>query len=211
MISSKYTKHVCQCSPRSTCSISLSNVARALTSPKGIKLYSYSPVVANAVFSRSWGSTSTCQYPLIKLRVENHAEPLRASSESSILGSGYEFLIVTLFKCLKSVHTLILPSFLQPRTTGAAQGLFDGMIIPWSNILLISFSHSSLFDFGIRPGLILIGLCFSISMACRTTFVWPKSSLFLANLSLFLSSIFSALGFWFSFSFVWDRVHRSSR
>ena len=140
MISSRCTKHVCQCSPRSTCSISLSNVAGVLTSSKGITFYSYSPpVVANAVFSWSWGSSSTCQYSLIKSRIENHMEPLKALSESLILGSGYESLIVTLFKCLKSVHILILPFFLWTRTTGAAQRLFDGTIIHWSNSLLISF------------------------------------------------------------------------
>ncbi|KRY53471.1 hypothetical protein T03_14003 [Trichinella britovi] len=50
-----------------------------LVQPKG---------VVKAVFSRSCGSTSTCQYPLARSRVENHCAPASASKVSSILGSG---------------------------------------------------------------------------------------------------------------------------
>ncbi|GBL73709.1 hypothetical protein AVEN_230698-1 [Araneus ventricosus] len=63
-------------SPRITVSISLSNVAGALQSSKGITLNCQSscPVV-KAVFSLSSYWISTCQYPLFKSNVENHWFP----------------------------------------------------------------------------------------------------------------------------------------
>ncbi|KRY56480.1 hypothetical protein T03_15708 [Trichinella britovi] len=49
----------------------------------------YSPKgVVKAVFSRSCCSTSTCQYPLTRSRVENHCAHASASKVSSILRSG---------------------------------------------------------------------------------------------------------------------------
>ena len=97
-MSSIYTKHVFQCSPASTESISLWKVAGALHNPKGITLNSKRPSdVQKAVFSRCSGLTCTCQYPLLKSSVENSLAPARVSRVSSILGMGYASFLVREF------------------------------------------------------------------------------------------------------------------
>ena len=82
----QYITHSDQVIPRSTHSISLSKVARVLTSPKGITLNSYGPPwVMQAVFSLSSASISTCQ---------NRAPP-RVFRMSSMCGRGYASTLVT--------------------------------------------------------------------------------------------------------------------
>ena len=67
----------------------------------GMTLNSNSPsCVQNAVLCMSFSSVSTCQNPQRRSRVEileNHGEPLKESSESSILGRGYASLRVSTF------------------------------------------------------------------------------------------------------------------
>ena len=46
----------------------------------------------NTIFCLSVLSISTCQYPDVKSKVENHLAPESASTESSIRGRGYECL-----------------------------------------------------------------------------------------------------------------------
>ena len=75
----------------STCSISRSKVAGSLQSPNGMILNCHSPwPVEKAVFSLELSSSWTCQYPLLRSRVENHSTPDNASILSSILGRGYK-------------------------------------------------------------------------------------------------------------------------
>ena len=56
-----------------------------------IKLKSWPPLVRNAVFSLSHSMIGTCQYPLLRSRVENQRAPCNASRRSSIRGRGCAF------------------------------------------------------------------------------------------------------------------------
>ena len=105
-------------------------VAGALQRPKGTWLNSYScpPLVRNAVFALSLSVMGTCQYPLLRSRVENHRAPWRASRRSSILGNGWASLTIAAFNCRKSTQKRRLPSFFLIMTTGEAHGLLDGQM-----------------------------------------------------------------------------------
>ena len=63
---------------------------------------------------------------------------------SLILGNGYGSFVVTLFNLRWSTHILLIPSFFATNTMGAAQGLFDDLIIPWSSKEAISSLNISL-------------------------------------------------------------------
>ena len=77
----------CRGRPASTSSISRSKVAGPLQSPNGMTLNCHSPwPVEKAVFSLELSSSWTCQYPLLRSRVENHSTPDNASMVSSIRG-----------------------------------------------------------------------------------------------------------------------------
>ena len=56
--------------------------------------------MAKAVFSLSSSRTGVCQNPDAKSNVENHLHPPKALTVSSILGMGYESLMVTAFSLL---------------------------------------------------------------------------------------------------------------
>jgi len=59
---------------------------------------------------------------LPKINIENIFAPFNWSKISSILGKGYFFFMVTLFSCLKSMHSLKVPSFFLKKSIGAPQG-----------------------------------------------------------------------------------------
>ena len=85
----------------STLSMSLSKVAGALHRPKLRTRNCHNPLsVQKAVFGLSSGLTGTCKYPLRWSSEENQEESDTKSSDSSILGNGYESFLVTLFSGL---------------------------------------------------------------------------------------------------------------
>ena len=92
----------------------------------------------NAVFCLSLSDISTCQYPLAKSKVENHLDPDKVSNVSSILGKGYESLIVLALIFQQSTQNLVDPSFFLTKTMGEAQGLEEGSMTPRLSILSIS-------------------------------------------------------------------------
>ena len=65
-------------------------VAGALHRPKGTWLNSNSCplLVQNALLALSCSVIGTCQYPLLRSKVENHLAPWRASRRSSIRSRG---------------------------------------------------------------------------------------------------------------------------
>src|SRR6266542_484553 len=78
--------------------INLWNVAGALHNLKGITQNWYcSLLVLNAVFSRSFFRTMTCQYAEAKSRLVNHLLPQNLLHVSLMLGIGYRSSIVILF------------------------------------------------------------------------------------------------------------------
>ena len=79
--------------------------------------------------SRSW--IGTCQYPLLRSRVENQRVPCKAS----MLGRGCASLMVAVLSCRKSTQKRRLPSFFLTMTAaGEAQRLLDGLIMPLVSI-----------------------------------------------------------------------------
>ena len=126
-----------------TGSISCSNFAGALNSPKGITVNFHSPCpVKNAFFSLSSGCSSTCQYPLFRSNVENQFASARVSRVSSVLGSGKQSFIVKSFNLRFSTQKRMFASFLLTSTAGDDQGLSDSSITP-----LLFMSSSMTFTF----------------------------------------------------------------
>ena len=100
-------------------------VAGALQRPKGTWLNSKSwpLLVQKAVFSLSRSWIGTCQYPLLRSRVENQRAPCKASRRSSMRERGCASLMVAALSCRKSMQKRRLPSFFLTITTGEVQGL----------------------------------------------------------------------------------------
>ena len=151
-------------------------VAGALQKPKGTWLNSKSwpLLVQKAVFSLSRSWIGTCQYPLLRSRVENQRAPCRASRRSSMRGMGCASFIVATLSCLKSTQNRRLPSFFLTIVTGEAQGLLEGWMTPFVNICwtwTISSRRTAGFSrrYGWRRG----GP--SVSMACCSSWVQPSS------------------------------------
>ena len=95
-----------------------------------------------------------------------------------------------LFNFLKSIQNLVDPSFFFTSTIGEAHGLFDFLIIPFFNMVSISFLIVSFSLCENLLNLCLIGFSSPVSIVCFTFVVFPKSFLFLANISkLFLISL----------------------
>ena len=148
-----------------------------LQSPKGTWLNSNSwpLLVRDAVFSLSRSLIGTCQYPLLRSRVENQRAPCSASRKSSMLGMGCASFIVAALSCLKSTQNHRLPSFFLTMTTGEAQGLLEGWMMPLDSICwtwAISSCRTAGFwrRYGWRRG----GP--SVSMVCCRSGVQPRSS-----------------------------------
>ena len=99
-------------------------VAGMLQRPKGAWLNSKSwpPLVRKAIFSLSRSWIGTCQYPLLRSRVENQRAPSKASRRSSMRGRGCASLMVAALSCRKSTQKRRLPSFFLTITTGEAKG-----------------------------------------------------------------------------------------
>ena len=90
MISSRYTSKVCKRSSQKMFCISCWKVAGALRNRNGIRLYSNRRMgVVNSVLWWCSGCTSTWLYGEAKSIVEKYFAAPSASSDSSILGSGY--------------------------------------------------------------------------------------------------------------------------
>ena len=152
------------------------NVPGALQSPNGITRNWYSPCcVAKAVFSRSAGSTSTCQYPLARSSVENHLAAPSASSVSSILGRGWASFLVTWFTFRKSTQNRVDPSLFFTKTTGDDQGPWAGSMMFLDSIWLTRVCISPLRLKGSLLAGWRIGAAFPVSMWCFTTPVHPRS------------------------------------
>ena len=140
MTSFKYIKQMSHCSPVNTVSIMRSKVARALHGSNDITWNWYNPfLVVNAVFWRSFDSTSTCQYPEQRSIVDNHFAPYIWFKESSILGKGYASLTVTLLSFLKRVES----SFFLTSTTPVAHGLLDDSMTYLASMYSMTLSLSS--------------------------------------------------------------------
>ena len=86
--------------------------------------------IEKAVYSLSSGRILTCQYPLLRSKVENQDLPDNLSKVWSILGNGYESLIVLSFNFRKSTQNLRVPSFFCFNTTGEHQELEHSSITP---------------------------------------------------------------------------------
>ena len=89
------------------------------------------------------GAMQTCQNPLLKSIVEKCAAPTMLSSDSCILGSGYESFFVHMLRCLKSMQNHRDPSFFHTNTTALHQEDWLGQIVPASSISLSDTQTSS--------------------------------------------------------------------
>ena len=128
-----------------------------------------------AIFSLSHSWIGTCQYPLLRSRVESQWAPWSASRRSSMRGMGCASFTVAALSCLKSTQNHRLPSFFFTMTTGEAQGLLEGWMMPLDNICwtwAISSRQTAGFwrRYGWRSG----GP--SVSMVCCRGGVQPRSS-----------------------------------
>ena len=95
MILSRYSSRLFKCRPCKTCSMSRWKVAGAEVRPKGNTFHFHNPVlVAKADFSLASASRGTCQYPLMRSSVLKNLLSDSASRLSSILGSGYAFVVL---------------------------------------------------------------------------------------------------------------------
>src|SRR6266540_4247 len=98
IISSRYTSTNLPMYGLKILFINLWNVAGALHNPKGITRNWYWPfLVLNAVFSRSFFLTKTCQYAEAKFKLVNYLLPQNLLHVSLMLGNRYRFGMVTLF------------------------------------------------------------------------------------------------------------------
>ena len=125
----------------------------------------------NAVFSRSSGANSTCQYPVAMSSVVNHLALARVSSESSIRGRGMAKPFVTLFTALRSTQNRKVPSFLRTKTTGEHHGLSLSSMMPSCNIFSFCFSTWSRTFTGTRRGRCFIGMASPVSILCLAKLV----------------------------------------
>ena len=93
--------------------------------------------LVNAVNGLLSSSILTFQYPNIRSSEENHWDPCKLSSVSSIWGNKYASLMVQLFSFLRSTQNLRLLSFFWTRTTALAHGLCNYQMTPISSIYWI--------------------------------------------------------------------------
>eukprot|EP00922_Rhytidocystis_sp_ex-Travisia-forbesii_P016469 GHVS01024499.1.p1 GENE.GHVS01024499.1~~GHVS01024499.1.p1 ORF type:complete len:136 (-),score=0.56 GHVS01024499.1:18-425(-) len=91
----------------------------------------------NADFAFVSSSNGTCQYPDNKSNAENHLWPLNDSSKVSMRGKGYTSLTVMALSFLKSMQKRVFPPGFGTSTTGLAQGLQDGLMMPSLSILAV--------------------------------------------------------------------------
>ena len=102
----------------------------------------------------------------------------------SIQGRGKASYFVTSLSRLKSVHIRSLPSFLLTRTTGALYGLFDGRIMFFASMSLISIVTTVIFLGASLWGASLMGSVSTVSFSCCINWVYPISLLFNTKTSL---------------------------
>ena len=149
----------------------------------------------NAVFSQSFFNIFTCQYPLLRSRVENHFDPDKLSKQSSIRGKGNASFVVTVFNFLKSTPNLEEPSFFFTSTIGEAHGLSDGSMTRRSVISAIWPDSFSRWCTGNLRACWRIGGEFPVLIWCWTMSVLPISLLERENMSACMFSS-SALYIW---------------
>ena len=160
-------------------------VAGALQRPKRTWLNSNSwpLLVRKAVFSLSRSWIGTCQYLLLRSRVENQRAPYSESRRSSMRGMGCASFIAAALSCLKSTQNRRLPSFFFTMTTGEAQGLLEGRMMPLDSICWIwAISSRQTAGFWRRYGWRSGGP--SVSIACCRSGVQPRSSSLWLTMSL---------------------------
>ena len=116
--------------------MSLEKVAGALQRPKGTWLNSnnWPLLVQKAIFSFSRSWIGTCQYPLLRSRVEDQQAPCSVSRRSSKRGMGCSSFTVAALSYLKSTQNRRLPSYFFTMMTGVAQGLLEGRMTPLDSI-----------------------------------------------------------------------------
>jgi hypothetical protein len=100
-MSSKYTTTKELVKGLNTSSINLMKVASAFVKPKGMTNHSKRPYLdLKVVFHTLVGYMETWWYPDFRSILLNNFSPFSWSRRSSILGIGYRFLTVILFKAL---------------------------------------------------------------------------------------------------------------
>ena len=144
MISSKYTtQNLNKCGAKILFMTDW-KVAGEFANPCPSTLNSYCPCgVVNAVLCASSGLILIWKYPEFKSRDVNNFDPPRRSKVSSILGSGYRFLIVILFRALQSHTTRCPPAGFATNMTGAPKGELLGAMNSFSSKSLMYVSHKS--------------------------------------------------------------------
>src|SRR4029434_2793548 len=94
--------------------------------------------VLKAVNSLVSAARGTCQYPLLRSRVVRYLALPSRSISSSTLGIGYGSKVDIEFNFLKSMQNLILPSFLGTSIIGHDHSLWEGSMMPISNMVSTS-------------------------------------------------------------------------
>ena len=112
------------------------NIARVLQRLYGMHTNLYTPILltVNAVYWQESSETFTCQKPLLRSMVEKYFAPTRDCIISSHLGIGYESFFVWVFRCLKSMQDLRVPSFFHTSMTALHHGDWVGHMAPPSSI-----------------------------------------------------------------------------
>ena len=125
-------------------------------------------------------SISTCQYPDFRSSEENHSEPCKLSSVSSIWGSKYASLMVWLFSFLRSIQNLRLPSFFLDQ---------DYCASPWTVQLLDSTNIQHLLDMGphiiVHVGRYTLVMLLEGHLICYLYFVFDQSSFAQAQVTVY--------------------------
>lgn len=127
-------------------------------------------LLVKAVFSLSLISISTCQYPLLRSRVENRSMLTSRSKVSSILVRGVRVLPDYSTQPL-IIHTEP-PSFSLFRTTGEAHGLVNGSISPCLHMSVLALCTSPFLANGRRHRGCRMGAAPSVSMQCVAIFIF---------------------------------------
>ena len=143
-ISSRYTIANTSSFSARTWSMSLWNVAGALTSPNGSTVYSYKPHRDwKAVRCWSLSATLTWWYAYVRSIFEYTVEPPSLSNILSMRGIGYLLMIVFTFKARKSMHMQSSPPFLGTNSIGWLYCEWLGWIQPLASKSSIYFFASS--------------------------------------------------------------------
>lgn len=131
MMTSRYTMQLLPLRSPRTSSIRDLNVTRVFFNPKGMIVNWTRPAdVMKAVLTLLSSSTVTCQYPLLKVRLEKTEAPTSDSRSSEMLGRGFASVCHSSEPSVVYIET-VSPSQLGTMTTGDMQpkerGLHNGL------------------------------------------------------------------------------------